>query len=322
MSRMRRSYVWLVCGLFVIALGGACAGDSGSGSTGGGDGARGSHAAQPAPGAQRAQDEAVTGAAFDSEQGGSGAALGAIPPGSGTVNRFGDTPSIGPSVIKTAEVELEIPKDGFQGALQEAVAAAGRFGGFVLSTSVEGKGASSGSVVLRVPAEEFEAALAHLEDLGKVTRETVSGKDVGQEFVDLEARIRNLDAQEVVLLRLMGRAQTVVATIRVQRELQKVQLEIERLEGRLRFLRDQAEMSTISLSMMEAGAAPKGPPKVGVLAKAWDRALNAALAVVSGVIVATGAVVPVAILLALLYLLVRMVRPRVISRWEAPEHTG
>jgi hypothetical protein len=98
-------------------------------------------------------------------------------------------------------------------------------------------------------------------------------------------------------------------SIRVQRELGGVQLDIERLTGRLRYLEDQAEMSTISISFLEVGAAP-GKPKLGVLQRAWERALNLSLAVVSAVIVGTGFVVPVGLLLALAYLLLRAFRPR------------
>ena len=220
-------------------------------------------------------------------------------------------PEAGPDVIKTADLELEIERDGLQQAVREAVSTAGRFGGFVLSTTTEGQGAGSGSVVIRVPAERFEAALAALEGLGKVESETVSGQDVSQEFVDLEARVRNLKAQETVLLRLMERAQTVTDTIRVQNELSGIQLEIERLTGRIRFLRDQADTSTISLHLYEAGAAPGETPKAGVLAKAFDRAVNLALGVVSTVIVGTGLLIPLLFLALLAYLVLRALRPRV-----------
>ena len=221
-------------------------------------------------------------------------------------------PDIGPKVIKTADVEIEVARDEVEDAVRNSISTAGRFGGFVISTSLEGEGAGSATVVVRVPADSFERALAALEELGEVNGERISGQDVGQEFVDLEARVRNLESQEVVLLRLMNESRSVSDTIRVQRELGGVQLEIERLTGRLRYLEDQTDMSTISISFLEVGAAP-GEPKLGVLQRAWERAIDVSLNVVSAVIVGTGFIVPVGLLLAIAYLLLRALRPRLSS---------
>lgn len=218
-------------------------------------------------------------------------------------------PDIGPNVIKTADVRVEVARNEVEDAVRTSVSTAGRFGGFVVSTSLEGEGAGSATVMVRVPAEFFERALAALEELGEVDGELISGQDVGQEFVDLEARVRNFESQEVVLLRLMDESRSVSDTIRVQRELQGVQLEIERLTGRLRYLRDQADMSTISISFFESGAAP-GKPTLGVLQRAWERAVDVSLAVVSAVIVGTGFVVPIGVLLAIAFLVLRALRPR------------
>lgn len=216
--------------------------------------------------------------------------------------------SVGPSVIKTAQLHIEIDRDGLRDSVQDAIATASAHGGFVVSTRVDGgEGARSGSIILRVPAERFERALDALHSLGTVEQELVSGQDVTEEFIDLEARLRHYEAQEAVLLNLMERAATVADTIRVQSELQGVQLEIERLRGRLRFLRDQTDLATIHVDLVEAGAtaAPKNP-----FERAWENAADTFVAVLSGTIVAAGFVVPIGVLLAALYLVFRAVRPR------------
>lgn len=312
MTRIGRS-----AGLFVVALVltgsiGGCASDDASG-----DGSSAGEAApamEPAPQAARVKmqvDGSDTAVAAESGEV-LGSDLGSADGGATSV------PRIGPNVIKTADIELEVPRDEVEGAVRDSIAAAGRFGGFVLTTSMEGEGAGSASVVLRVPADAFERALGALESLGEVKEEVISGQDVGQEFVDLEARVRNLEAQETVLLRLMERAATVDDSIRVQRELQGVQLEIERLTGRLMYLRDQTEMSTIAVSFVEVGAAPS--PKLGALQKAWAEAVDVAISVVSAVIVGTGFAVPVGLLLAVAYFFVRAMRPRFGPRTDP--HTG
>ena len=216
-------------------------------------------------------------------------------------------PGLPPRVIKTAEIRIGVPRDDFKASIQDSVNIAERHGGFVNSTTIDDDD-RRGSVTIRVPAEQFEAALGALKEIGDVEAEAISGTDVSQEFVDLAARMRNLEAQETVLLNLMERATTVLGTIRVQRELQPIQLEIERLQGRINFLEDQTDMSTITVTFTPVGAAPSEP--AGALERAWANAKDTFVAVVSAVVVGAGFVIPVALLLALVALAVRWARPR------------
>ena len=219
-----------------------------------------------------------------------------------------DVPSIGPAVIKTADLSVEIEHDGFQDAFQSVISVAQRKGGFVLSSNSGGDESRTGSITLRVPVESFESAVNEIADLGEVTSENESGQDVSEEFVDLQARLRHLGAQEAVMLRLMDRAQTISGTIRVQNELTGIQLEMERLRGRLRYLEDQTTFSTISVHLTEAGiVAPKEP---GTVERAWDVARETTGAIVSGVLIGGAAIVPVAVVLLLALLAFRWVRPR------------
>jgi hypothetical protein len=215
---------------------------------------------------------------------------------------------MGPAVIKTATLEVEVAKDDVGRAVNDATEIAGRLGGFVASTHLDAEGTRAGTVVLRVPAESFEDALTELRGLGEVDATSVSGEDVSQEFVDLEARLRNWQAQEAVLLRLMDRARSVTDTIRVQGELSRVQLEIERLRGRLSYLEDQTAMGTITATFTGGPAAGPEPPST--LARAWTEATEATLTVVSGIIVGAGFVVPLAVLAGVGILVFRGLRPR------------
>lgn len=274
----RKSWIGVVvAGLLLAACGGGS--DAGDGHSGPDEGVEAPAAADQAEGRAPAGDEVAVGAAAST------------------------LPGVGPSVIKTAEIALEIERGEFKAALQQATAVASAEGGFVLSSGVEGREARRGSIVVRIPSDRFEAALASLRDLGSVERERVSGEDVGQEFVDLEARLRNLRAQEAVLLRLMNEAQTVTDTIRVQKELTGIQLEVEQIRGRLRYLHDQASFGTISVSMAEAGVVAPGEP--GIIAQAWERAVEGFLAVIGGLITALGVLVPIAVLALLGWVVIR-----------------
>jgi hypothetical protein len=225
----------------------------------------------------------------------------------GALESSSQPPAIGPNVIKTADVSVRVEDDELERAIRRSVSIAEASGGFVVATSVEDERRGLGSVTMRVPADSFGRTLTQLEDLGDVRQEQVSGRDVTQEFVDLQARLRNFAAQETVLLRLMERSVSVADTIRVQSHLQGVQLEIERLRGRIRYLGDQTDMSTITLNFIEAGAPA---PRTGTLEKAWERAVDASFAVVSAVIVGAGIVLPIAAMIGVGFLVAGWVRPR------------
>jgi uncharacterized protein DUF4349 len=219
-----------------------------------------------------------------------------------------DLPAIGPTVIKTADLAVSVDRDDSDESMSRVTQIAAKHGGFVVSSTRFGDEARGGSVVVRIPSDRFEAALQEMRGLGEVKRETVAGEDVGQEFVDLEARLRNLHAQEAVLLRLFDDAASVADTIRIQNELAGVQLEIERLEGRLRYLQDQTELATISVSLSEEGVS--APGRFG---GAFERAIDGLLAVVSGLVVFVGYALPILLLLVPLWLVGR----RVLRRLEA-----
>jgi hypothetical protein len=171
----------------------------------------------------------------------------------------------------------------------------GDAGGFVQSSSVSDGGAT---LTLRVPTGRFEAVLADLRNLGKVRSEGVSGEDVTEEFVDIDARLRHWKAQEAVFLELMTRARSITETIEVRRELSSIQQTIEQLEGRRRFLDDRVDLGTITLELAEPGAAIPAPRReASSLAGAWDRALDAGESVIGGTIIVLGALVPLAVIL-------------------------
>lgn len=216
----------------------------------------------------------------------------------GAVSGVASVPALGAKVIKTAQVSVTVRPGTFQDRFQQATVIAGSHGGFVASSgTAEGK-FRSGSLVIRVPARDFETALGELRKLGRVRSQSLSGEDVTGRVVDLEARLRNWQAQETVLLRLMAKARTIEDSIVVQRQLQEVQLQIEEIKGQLRALEDQTEFSTISLSLSEAGFVPPQKKKSAGLTfgRAWDLALHGFVAVFAAVLVGLGYLVPIVLL--------------------------
>jgi hypothetical protein len=294
-----RTWMKIAAGTAVLALVGAAAVFSVGGGAGDSQNGGGGSASPAIGGRVRNQFQAADGARGVEER---------PAPAPQSASRL---PTVGPSVIKTGDLRVRVPDGDFRQSVQEVVSIAGRYpGGFVLSTSIGGGAARFGTIVIRVPARSFERVLTDLEGLGEVRSENVTGQDVTQEFIDLEARLRNSRSQEAVLLRLMDKASTVTDTIRVQGELQAVQLEIERLTGQLRYLEDQTSLGTLTVSLVEAGAAPQ---PAGTLQRAWEQALENTLGVVAAVIVGAGVVIPVALLVLVALLIVRQLRPRFTS---------
>jgi hypothetical protein len=276
---MRR--VWLLLGALVV-LGTACAGQ-GAGTQGGSVGG----APQGAP-----EGEAVPGD-VPGAPGGAAPSIEGLPP-------------LSPTVIRTANLEVEVDPDGLGGALDQATNVATAYGGFVVSSSVQGEEARTGSLVIRIPAQSFDAAVTDLRRLGRIEEQRISSEEVGAEFIDLEARQRNLEAQERQILQLMQEASTISETIRVQQVLERIQLEIERIEGRLRFLEDQTALATISLHLVEEGA-PVAESK-GVIARAWDAAVEGFMAIIAALVVVLGYTAPIAIVAGVVLLVYLRVR--------------
>lgn len=136
----------------------------------------------------------------------------------------------------------------------EANALAARLGGFVVSSQIYEvrDGVKTGSISIRVPVVRFDDTMKTMKALAlRVEQEIVQATDVTEQFVDLEARLKNSRAEEVQFLAIMKQADTVEETLSVVQHLNRVRGEIEYAEGQLQFLSRQVEMSTISASLTE-----------------------------------------------------------------------
>jgi len=111
----------------------------------------------------------------------------------------------------------------------------------------------NGSISIRVPVESFDATIIALRGLAsKVTSETTSSEDVTEEYVDLDAKLRNLQATEEQLLRIMEKAEKIEDVLAVQRELTQVRGEIEQTQGRMQYLERTSSSSLIEINLQEA----------------------------------------------------------------------
>jgi hypothetical protein len=227
---------------------------------------------------------------------------------------IGALPVIGPAVVKTASLDVQVAKGDFDTAFEAAMRVAGRYGGYVQSSSTSGTRIHSGTLTIRVPSASFQNAMTDLSNVGTVQSRSVSGQDVTNEYVDLNARLRTWEAQESVLLRLMKRATSVEATLRVQTNLQDVQFRIEQIKGQLRVLENQTDLATIDLSLHEPGTMVRPldrsqPDERPSLAEAWTKAVNGFLGVLYTTVVGLGYLIPIALICVAVWFAVRRLRP-------------
>jgi Domain of unknown function (DUF4349) len=130
-------------------------------------------------------------------------------------------------------------------------------GGFVVTSEMtqqatedKSKPQLSVNLVVRVPSSQFDQVVEEIRATGnRIVQEKRTGQDVTEEFIDLEARIKNQKALENQFLEIMKRAGKVSDALEVQTQLADVRTEIEKLEGRKRFLENQASLSTINVTL-------------------------------------------------------------------------
>lgn len=225
-------------------------------------------------------------------------------------------------IIKNAALTVEVASP--TESQPKIVSIAESHQGFVITSEVTQRSTEDKAqpdvivnLVVRVPAAQFNQVLGEIRAVGiRVSQEKITGEDVTQEFIDLEARIKNQKALEGQFIEIMKRAAKVEDALQVQRELANVRTEIEKLEGRRRFLENQASLSTINVTLQT-------PTQIVVnaagfwfsLKSAFRDGFDVALAIIIFLIRAIIALLPVVVLIILpLALLARFVQKRVRRR--------
>ena len=152
--------------------------------------------------------------------------------------------------------------------------------GFVVYSNVsEFEEIPSGNILVKVPSSEFDSTMSYFKDLAeKVDLEGSNDQDVTEEYTDLQSQLKNLEATEAQLLKIMERAQKIEDVLAVQRELTVVRGQIEGLKGRVQYLERNVDYASISVNLSLAKDLTPVPPAekwrpLYILKQAWRSVL-------------------------------------------------
>lgn len=214
MKRVKKLFVPLAAALVMLALLAGC-------SSGGGEAYPETTPAYPYEATGSAVDDYVKGEIDDADGGAGGADLGDTPSLT--------TPQDSRKVILNAELSIEALD--FTETCAAVEAAATKAGGYIagadLYASEADIGARTANYVVKVPAENYRAFMDEIGEAGNVTNRNETSEDVTRQYVDIEARLTALRAQETRLLELMEKSASLKDLLAVQDELTEVQYQIE-----------------------------------------------------------------------------------------------
>jgi len=155
-------------------------------------------------------------------------------------------------VIKNGNMNLKV--DNADDAASQISSITKGNGGEVFSSNFHqtSKDIKSGTIVVKVPVDNFEKTFEELKEVASlVVNESTSGKDVTEQYTDLQSRLRNKQAEEQSIAKILEQSGKITDVLAVTKELSRVRGEIEILQGRIRLIDSQTDMATISISLSE-----------------------------------------------------------------------
>jgi hypothetical protein len=203
------------------------------------------------------------------------------------------TPSM---VIRTGQAFIEVEK--VDPAVLKIRQLAVQFGGYIANSSMSGgrDQIRQATFELKIPAARYEEAVNSLSTIGKVETVSSNAQDVGEEFVDVTARVSNARRLEERLISLLAnRTGKLDEVLRVERELARVREEIERYEGRLRFLTTRVATSTLTITVHEPAPILGNNPGENPIAAALRRAWRNFVGLLAATIASLGILIPLAL---------------------------
>lgn len=215
----------------------------------------------------------------------------------------GKAPVVEQQVIRTAYVTIRV--SDVTAGVADVRSAVNATGGTISTEDVSRyDGSQTATLTVRIPAEDLDAFLAGLADLGTIEQSSISAADVTTQVIDLDARITSLKGSIARLTELQSQAANVADLVAVETELANRQAELESLQSQRDYLGDQVAMSTVTITLVpEIGAVTTTPDFLRGLETGW----NALLSTGGVLVTAAGFIIPFAVVIGIIVLVIRWI---------------
>lgn len=213
-------------------------------------------------------------------------------------------------IIKTGTMGIEVEK--YDDAASRVNDIVKKYGGYVSNTtsSQNSSGKKQGTLTLKVPADKYEALVSETGTLGKVMTQNINANDVTEQYVDLEARLKTQKELEQRLIKLLAeKTARLTDVVEVEQKLASVRQVIESIDGKMRYMRNQSEMSTLTLSLYEPAilTTSSGGGFFYELGQSVKKGLRGFTDILAGMITIFIALLPVIILGVIIYWIIRRI---------------
>jgi len=293
--------------VFVIVVAAAACGGASSGSGGSTSGNLGSRSTGAAPNTQAGQPSKSS-----------------VQPGGATTVPNESVPALqGPPVIRTGQLAITVGSGLFDSKLADVRRLVENEGGYIAGTDAQAPPADNASnaqirtgvISFMVPAAHFDDTIDQLSKVGKVQSVHITGTDVSAQYVDLNARLVNAEAQLEAMRALLAKAQNINDIIAVQNQIGQITAQIEQLKGQIKYLDDNTSYSTVSVTLTESGAPVQAAPSDSWgFVTALNQAAHNFMTTINYLVAGLGAVGPFLVLLVLGYIVWRRRRPALPAR--------
>ncbi|MEM3697994.1 MAG: DUF4349 domain-containing protein [Candidatus Bathyarchaeia archaeon] len=177
--------------------------------------------------------------------------------GSISTTGYSQTASFGLKIIKNASLNMFVSKGKFIETYNLISSMIAPYGGNVTNSYYsKEEDEYSGYIQVIVPKDKFDTVINKLGELGTITDLKISSTDITQEYVDLNSRLKVLEAQKELLTSWLKQAKTIDELLKIRSEIENVESQIEQIKGRLNYIALNTDFSTVDIYLKE-GIPPK-----------------------------------------------------------------
>jgi len=209
-------------------------------------------------------------------------------------------------IVKNGNARIEV--ENFNTAISKIKELASNNNGYVTNSNmwISDSNRKNGNITVKIPEEKFEQFSESLIQIGKIESKEISSFDVTEEYIDLQARLKNLKIQEKRYTELLAMAKDVNDVLAIEAQLGRIRGEIESYEGRIKYLENTTSYGTFNINIYE----PEEVVHEFGLKKAFDRAIDAFIVSVAGIIILAGFLIPIILVLGVLYFAIKYIKKR------------